>query len=478
MAQQQSPFLEAAYGWNFGEGGWNSGMDQNLLKFSFMFDRNVDSIVASLPAAANGQAHYLTTDNRLYFAVGTTYLSSPVPNWFEFKVRSTGATYQFNGTSKYAPRFPMTQTEPIPFDIIVNIKPNVDAKHPDYPFENSRERFKARLDADIDSMIAYLAQIARGNEAQEMQDNFKNIVSMPRMDVGQDIADASNKLHKAFDTRGTTKRMELPPMPKEVSVVGTTVVNTNTGQVIADAAKKAEKQKEGTFKAEQEAPAMKDFMLKMAQNPSQPIFHNNTNVDYIEAGKQYGNPEVFFAELGTLMVEMKEALADSGFYGYDVLKAGNLFFGGISIDKGYGGLHIKVPYKAVLINPFYDFGAKTLFGAAEFMWETMTHEVAHTGDMEHGEVHNTHMLKVRQYLADEGLAYFYDAITDILRRHEATFTAMREAYGRSTTNNTGKSLEDYGKGSASTQAGGIGSSSDSMSFSNRPLKRSRLFSNG
>jgi len=72
MAQQLSPWLEGAYGWSLGEGGWNSGMDQNLLKFSFMFDRNVDSIVASLPAAVNGQAYYLTTDNRLYFAVGTT----------------------------------------------------------------------------------------------------------------------------------------------------------------------------------------------------------------------------------------------------------------------------------------------------------------------------------------------------------------------------------------------------------------------
>lgn len=99
MSQQQSPWLEGAYGWNFGEGGWNSGMDQNLLKFSFMFDRNVDSIVSSLPAAVSGQAHYLTTDNRLYFAVGSTYFSAPTPKWFEFKIRSTGATYQFNGTT-------------------------------------------------------------------------------------------------------------------------------------------------------------------------------------------------------------------------------------------------------------------------------------------------------------------------------------------------------------------------------------------
>lgn len=98
MPQQQSPWLDAKYGWNFGESNWNTGVDENLLKFSFMFDRNVDSIVASLPAAVNGQAHYLTTDNRLYFAVGTTYFSTVVPKWFEFKDRTTGNTYQFNGT--------------------------------------------------------------------------------------------------------------------------------------------------------------------------------------------------------------------------------------------------------------------------------------------------------------------------------------------------------------------------------------------
>lgn len=98
MSQQLSPWLEGAYGWNFGEGGWNSGMDQNLLKFSFMFDRNVDSITAALPPAVNGQSHYNTTDNRLYFAVGSTYYSTVVPKWFTVIDRSTGATWQYNGS--------------------------------------------------------------------------------------------------------------------------------------------------------------------------------------------------------------------------------------------------------------------------------------------------------------------------------------------------------------------------------------------
>jgi len=99
MTQQTSPFIEAKYGWSFGESNWNGGMDENLTKFSYLFDRNVDGIVASLPAAVSGEAYFLTTDNRLYFAIGATWYSTSVPKWFQFYIRSTGDTYEFNGTT-------------------------------------------------------------------------------------------------------------------------------------------------------------------------------------------------------------------------------------------------------------------------------------------------------------------------------------------------------------------------------------------
>lgn len=99
MSQQISPFLEGKYGWNYGENGWNLGADENWLKFSYLHDGNVDSIVSSLPAASNGAAHFLTTDNRFYFSVGTTWYSSPCPKWFIFKIKSTGVFWQFDGAS-------------------------------------------------------------------------------------------------------------------------------------------------------------------------------------------------------------------------------------------------------------------------------------------------------------------------------------------------------------------------------------------
>lgn len=99
MPQKTSPFLEGKWGWNYGENNWNTGADENWLKFSYMFDRNVDGIVSTLPPAVNGQAYFNTVDNRFYFVVDGTYYSSPCPKWFEFVLRSTGEKYVFDGST-------------------------------------------------------------------------------------------------------------------------------------------------------------------------------------------------------------------------------------------------------------------------------------------------------------------------------------------------------------------------------------------
>lgn len=99
MPQKTSPFLEGKWGWDLGEDLWNTGADENWLKFSYMFDSNVDGIVSSLPPAVNGTAYFNTVDNRFYFVVDGTYYSSPCPKWFVFVIRTTGETYQFNGTN-------------------------------------------------------------------------------------------------------------------------------------------------------------------------------------------------------------------------------------------------------------------------------------------------------------------------------------------------------------------------------------------
>ena len=395
------------------------------------------------------------------------------PKYPNHYVLSSGV-YQFRGTSGDYGRFMLNQQEPIPFDIIVDIKSKVKPQDAQYPFTTSREAFRPSHEDDVKALVAYLQQVARGAEAQGLQDSFKNIVSMPRVDVGADIRETSEKLKKIFDKRrDEIPKFELPPMPKEVTIRGTQVFDLK-GTVLADGRPEDERKVKGSFEAEKEAPKMEQFLLQMSQDPNKPIFHNNTNVDFLEVGRAYGNPEQFFAELGSLYVEMKEAIAKSGMYGYDVLEPKNLWFTGISIDKKYGGLSLLVPYKANYLNPFYDWGARSLFGVRENFLNTMIHELAHVRDREHGVGHNQQMLEIQQYLGDSGVIdYYRDALLDILVRHESTFTAMREAYGRSTTKNTAKSLEDYEGGTASAPTGSPISGSEYASPTLQAGERSR-----
>lgn len=103
MPQKISPFLEGKYGWNFGESGWNTGVDENFLKFCFLFDANIDAVVSTLPSPIiNGKAYFLSSDNRLYFAVDGIWYSTPTPKWFVIKIRETGELYQFDGSSLVA----------------------------------------------------------------------------------------------------------------------------------------------------------------------------------------------------------------------------------------------------------------------------------------------------------------------------------------------------------------------------------------
>jgi hypothetical protein len=367
----------------------------------------------------------------------------------QHKILSSGV-YQFNYRD-----FNLGQNEKIPYDIIVDVKSDVPATDREYPFEKNRESFNKVIKEDIDSLTTYLAQVARGHEAEGLQETFKDIVTMPRTEVGTETAEASTKLKKVFDQRGATEKgtFELPPMPKEI-VIGGGIVKDIKGTVLVDKEKTDDRKRKSGFEAEKAAPQISQFLVDMKQDPRQPIFHNNTNADLLEIGRKYGSPEQFFAELGTLVVEMKEELSKSGIWTYDQLSPENLFFAGISVDKGYGGVFIKVPFKGVLLNPFYDWGAKTLFGVRQNYINTMIHEIAHQTTGEHDRSHENAMLKIEQYLADTGmLDYFRDAVLDILVKHESTFTAMREAYGRSTTKNVAKSLEDYGKSPTTAEVG-------------------------
>ena len=359
------------------------------------------------------------------------------------------------------PRFSVGKDEIFPYDVFINIKPSVAAQSPFYPITKTREGFSPSIENDVKALRKYIEQLGRSIEAADLKETFKNIVTMPRIELGEGVD--QTKLKKSFDRPTTsdvtsfsgTKGSGAPAETRTVVIRGGELETTNTG----GATPTPKERKASEMTAGKAIPDRETSMIVIEQDPKLPTFHNNTNIDFIAIGEPYGNPQQFFAELGTLMVEMKELMAKAAddnyaFYSFSALSPDNLFFGGIAIDKSYAGVHIKVPYKAVYLNPFYEWGATSLFGVRTSLYETMIHEIAHTGNMEHGVEHNSYMKKVGIYLADTGMQdYFRDKILDVLQRHEATFAAMKEVYDKSTTVNIAKSLEDYGKNSAESSTG-------------------------
>lgn len=159
MPQKTSPFLEGKWGWNYGESGWNSGADENWLKFSYMFDSNVDAIVSTLPVAVNGEAYFLTTDNRIYFVVDGTYYSTPVPKWFEFKVKSTGDLYRFNGASaELMPGSPdlLSRIEDVEADVSTKVSSSALSSASGASLVGYRGRSQEDKNADIVSLLDFL----------------------------------------------------------------------------------------------------------------------------------------------------------------------------------------------------------------------------------------------------------------------------------------------------------------------------------
>ena len=100
MTAKVSPYLDTLYGWQLGEDGWNTGMDKNILNYSFLHNRNFDGIVSSIPATPTGNVAYFNQQDQLiYYAIEGSWRTLRLPKWFELVDKSTGSLYRFNGTT-------------------------------------------------------------------------------------------------------------------------------------------------------------------------------------------------------------------------------------------------------------------------------------------------------------------------------------------------------------------------------------------
>lgn len=101
MTQKIDPFLQTKWGWSDGENAWGNGMNENLIKFSFLLNRRLDGIVSSISTTpvSDGLAYFLTTDKHVYFSGDGVWYNTALPIGFELIMKADESHYEYNGTT-------------------------------------------------------------------------------------------------------------------------------------------------------------------------------------------------------------------------------------------------------------------------------------------------------------------------------------------------------------------------------------------
>lgn len=102
MSAKISDFLGVNYGWSYGEDNWNTGMDTNLLQFSYLHEATIKGVVSTLPSMVSGDAYFNTSDNKVYFCVNSVVYSTEIPINKTLYDTVAQIQYVFNGTTATA----------------------------------------------------------------------------------------------------------------------------------------------------------------------------------------------------------------------------------------------------------------------------------------------------------------------------------------------------------------------------------------
>jgi hypothetical protein len=407
----------------------------------------------SRDAIVDAEAFMMLTSAKFDWGRADIYVSRQRPKYPKHQVLSSGL-YQFDTT------FAKNYNEKFPYDVIVDVKPDVEPTHPHYPFNNQREGFKGTIEEDTKALSAYLMKYASGVDAEETADRFKTAVRMERVDlesVGGDLGKAREAILQRFAAEAEATRAAPKPaidLPIEITVVKGEVKDSTTGKVLVNqkdltAPAESERKAKKSFAAGRELTGGQEFVQSVDVDPSVPLFHNNTNVDYIGFAKQQGkDPESFLTLLGSVVVEFRERAAK--LRGYDALD--NNYGVGVSIDKEYKGVHVRVPYHAFFLNPLAH-GGQTPVGTAESMLHTLIHEAVHTRVSGHNENFTVELGRLYEDLADTAdVQAFRTALEQTLSAHWDTFLVLRSKYDEFTTTNLTRSMGSEA-GADSSRAG-------------------------
>lgn len=350
-----------------------------------------------------------------------------------------------SGIYQFSHSFRFKDWEDIPYDIVVNIKPSVSSTSEQYPFNNQREGFKNTVKEDITSLNDYLRIYASGEAEKEAKAVFSNITGLPKVDPNKVLTPEEREklysdVNKTIKENNKRKINEELKSSKKVirkvqklKIDETGVKNQETGEIEVN----KEKHYDSSFKAEKKLEKT-EAIDTVNFNPALPQYHNNTNFDYLSIE---GAAE-FFSDFGSVVLETVRFAGNELGYKYEKLKSENeKFFSGVSIDKQYGGIHIRKIINAIFVNPL-SFNVSSLEEAVGVALHITIHEINHTTASGEGANFTTDLAILYGKIYATGKYGLYEGLfRSVYKKHFETFKKLKYEYDKSSTRNLSQSFK-------------------------------------
>lgn len=358
------------------------------------------------------------------------------------KVLSNGL-FQFN--TKIGKKPGQSYGDAIPRLFYINVEPHVRPEEAGYPFELSRQGFSKTAKEDFDKIFHYLWLAHSGSDAAETAKGFGQIEYLDR-------------------SGGVSGRVALVPPPAEgpqLAINAGDQVEVRDGRLIVNGREVPVLSLEDLKKAKVD---LKSFQIDQSQiDPNTPFVHANMMVPRGAENEAYGRPDDgnpghdspnrardpelipitdagrlkfgprfdrFLYRAGEVFLAVRAAVVQLDPSRYDGLEQYGV---GLSFDKEYHGVHVKVPFRGIMVNPGQLKG-KGATRQALGLYHTMVHEIAHFTSMEHGASFWAEDDNLRSELEVQGkAAEFKVKLQDLFHRYADILNWLREKTNDSAT---------------------------------------------
>jgi len=344
--------------------------------------------------------------------------------------------------------------DPLPYNVLLDVRPKVRTTNPAYPFNNQREGFRSTIKDDVKAMNVFMNRMALEQTLLNAKGSFEQLRKMPTIDIDEqwtdeeleDLAEQLSRRRPA--TPGDTKKVsQVHFTPQTITF---TYSDASTEEV------EREKYVDRSFRAKREVDFEAVGIDTSAMDPTAPLFHNNTTaeLDDIEGGP------ALFAELGNTVLNVMREWGEKvgGDYADLTDTSPTGWFGGISVDKGYRGLNMTKPFNAIWINPtmLSDEAMESPEGAASELLHLIIHEITHVEERSEGASFTAELATNYGRLRTSGIRveFFEHTLLKILRARWPAMVTAHERVNHYDTNNRAESFQSSASAGTGREAPG------------------------